>query len=65
MSNSDKSGIVKKGYKSVYITGTNDEKENLTVLVTANAAGEVAPSMVIFKYERFPSHIAHCLKIGE
>ena len=38
----------KKGDKSVYKAGTNDEKENLTVLVTANAAGELAPPMVIF-----------------
>lgn len=50
--------LAKKGDKSIYHAGTNDEKENLTVLVTANAAGKLAPPMVIFKYERIPSHIA-------
>lgn len=50
--------LAKKGDKSVYNAGTNDEKENLTVLVTASAAGEFAPPMIIFKYERIPSHIA-------
>ncbi|KAG5862959.1 hypothetical protein JTB14_030545 [Gonioctena quinquepunctata] len=50
--------LTKKGNKSVYNAGTNDEKENLTVLVTANAAGELGPPMIIFKYERIPGHIA-------
>lgn len=50
--------LARKGDKSVYNAGTNDEKENLTVLVTANAAGEFAPPMIIFKYERIPSNIA-------
>ncbi|KAJ8959569.1 hypothetical protein NQ314_006218 [Rhamnusium bicolor] len=53
--------LTKKGAKSVYNVGTNDEKENLTVLVTANAAGELSPPMVVFKYERIPSHIAHSI----
>ncbi|KAG5883196.1 hypothetical protein JTB14_013903 [Gonioctena quinquepunctata] len=50
--------LTKKGNKSVYNAGTNDEKDNLTVLVTANAAGELGPPMIIFKYERIPGHIA-------
>ncbi|KAG5879954.1 hypothetical protein JTB14_024547 [Gonioctena quinquepunctata] len=50
--------LTKKGTKSVYNAGTNDEKENLTVLVTANAAGELGPPMIIFKYERIPGHVA-------
>ncbi|KAG5876691.1 hypothetical protein JTB14_005157 [Gonioctena quinquepunctata] len=48
----------KKGNKSVYKAGTNDEKENLTVLVTANAAGELGPPMIISKYESILGHIA-------
>lgn len=50
--------LAKKGAKSVYIAGTNDDKENLTVLVTANGQGDFAPPMIIFKYERIPAHIA-------
>lgn len=50
--------LAKKGEKSVYIAGTNDDKENLTVLVTANGQGDFAPPMIIFKYERIPAHIA-------
>lgn len=50
--------LSRKGNKSVYNAGTNDEKENLTVLVTANAAGNFAPPMIVFKYERIPAHIA-------
>lgn len=53
--------LARKGDKSVYNAGTNDEKENLTVLVTANANGELAPPMIIFKYERIPGHIAHSI----
>lgn len=53
--------LTKKGDKNVYNAGTNDDKENLTVLVTANAAGVLAPPLVVFKYERIPSHIAHSI----
>ncbi|KAJ8909255.1 hypothetical protein NQ315_010869 [Exocentrus adspersus] len=35
-----------------------DEKECLTVLMTGNAAGIVAPPMIIFKYERIPRDLA-------
>lgn len=50
--------LVKKGERNVYSAGNNDEKENLTVLVTANAAGRIAPPMVLFSYERIPSYIS-------
>lgn len=53
--------IVKKGEKNVYFAGNKDEKENLTVLVTANAAGTIAPPMVVFSYARIPSHIANSI----
>ncbi|CAH2088497.1 unnamed protein product [Euphydryas editha] len=35
-----------------------DDKDNLTVLITGNGAGELAPPMIIFNYERIPSCIA-------
>lgn len=50
--------LARKGEKSVYIAGTNDDKENLTVLLTANGQGDFAPPMIIFKYERIPSSIS-------
>lgn len=49
--------LVKKGDKNVYSVSGN-EKENLTVLITANAAGQLAPPMIVFAYERVPKHIA-------
>lgn len=48
---------VKKGQKQVYTITGNDEKECLTVLFTANAAGELAPPMIVFSYERVPSNV--------
>lgn len=36
----------------------NDDKENLTVLVTGNAARDVAPPMVVYRYKRTPESIA-------
>lgn len=36
----------------------NDEKECLTVVITANAAGDVAPPMIVFRYERIPKELA-------
>lgn len=49
--------IVRKGEKNVYIA-SRDEKENLTVLITANAAGVLAPPMIVYPYERLPAVIA-------
>lgn len=50
--------IVRKGEKNVY-TASGDEKENLTVLVTGNAAGVFAPPMIVYPYERLPAVIAN------
>ena len=50
--------LVRKGEKNVY-TASGDEKENLTVLVTANAAGVLAPPMIVYPYERLPAVIAN------
>jgi len=49
-----KSGTVlaEKGTKNVYNIIGNNDKENVTVLVTANAAGKLAPTMILFKLAR-------------
>ncbi|KAI5638887.1 DDE superfamily endonuclease domain-containing protein [Phthorimaea operculella] len=49
--------LAKKGDKHIY-QSSGDEKDNLTVLITGNAAGELAPTMVVFAYERVPSAIS-------
>ncbi|KAJ8911212.1 hypothetical protein NQ315_014924 [Exocentrus adspersus] len=48
--------LAKKGSKTVYDRSGND-RECLTVLITANAAGCLAPPMVMYPYERIPKHI--------
>ncbi|XP_050499973.1 uncharacterized protein LOC126880248 isoform X2 [Diabrotica virgifera virgifera] len=53
--------LARKGDKTVYQQVNPDEKECLTVLagcLTGNAAGKLAPPMVIFKYERIPKELA-------
>lgn len=42
--------------KKTYSVG-EDEKDNLTVLLTANADGQVAPPMILFNYSRVPTPI--------
>lgn len=49
--------LVRKGEKAVYSFTSNDEKECVTTLISANAVGMIAPPMVIFRYERIPSAI--------
>ena len=49
--------LAKRGFKNVYKIVNNNEKENLTVLVTANAAGHLAPTMVVYNYKRVPNNI--------
>lgn len=46
-----------RGEKCVYSVVNVDEKECLTVMMTCNAAGVVAPPMVVFQYERIPQDI--------
>lgn len=48
--------LTKKGTKTVY-DRAGDEKECLTVLVTGNACGQLAPPMIMYAYERIPKHI--------
>ncbi|KAJ8871343.1 hypothetical protein PR048_027660 [Dryococelus australis] len=49
--------IAKKGNKNVF--SANNDHENLTELNTANAAGNITPPMIVFGYERIPSHTAY------
>ncbi|XP_039302911.1 uncharacterized protein LOC120357158 [Solenopsis invicta] len=45
--------IAEKG-KPTYDVFTSSDKENITTLFTVNAAGEIAPPLTVFKYERLP-----------
>ena len=49
--------LTKKGSKNVYSIINNNEKEALTVLVTGNAAGQLAPPLVMFSYKRIPKEM--------
>ncbi|KAJ8941959.1 hypothetical protein NQ314_010178 [Rhamnusium bicolor] len=53
--------LVRKGDKTAYNFINNDEKECLTTLITANAAGMLVPPMVMFNYERIPAHISNLM----
>lgn len=50
--------LAAKGEKSVYQQVNSDEKECFTVLLGGNAAGQVLPPMVIFKYLRIPRELS-------
>lgn len=50
--------LMKKRDKALYNFIHNDNKECLTVLFTANAAGTLAPPMILFTYERIPASIS-------
>ena len=49
--------IVKKGSKVVYNRVNNNEKESITTLITGNAAGQIAPPLMLFEYQRIPGYI--------
>ncbi|CAG4947738.1 unnamed protein product [Parnassius apollo] len=49
--------LARKGDKNVYAS-SGDDKENLTVLITGNAAGELAPTLVVYNYARIPSLVS-------
>ncbi|KAF2889559.1 hypothetical protein ILUMI_16614 [Ignelater luminosus] len=57
--------LMRKGDKTAYNFISNDDKECLTCLITANAAGTILPPMVIFSYERIPSQIASLMPKSE
>ncbi|XP_039297928.1 uncharacterized protein LOC120354627 [Nilaparvata lugens] len=47
-----------KGFKDLYeVRGSN--KECITVMVTFNAAGDMAPPCIVLPYERIPADISH------
>lgn len=50
--------IAKRKEKHVYISCGDDGKENLIVLLTGNAGGVLALSMIVLNYERIPANIA-------
>lgn len=64
LSPQEKSVLAKKGDKTVYSFTANDEKECLTTLFTANAAGKLLPPMIIYKYKRVPQIIAKTMPTG-
>lgn len=43
--------------ESFFDVSARSDKENVTTLVTVNAAGEIAPPLTIFKYRRLPQAI--------
>lgn len=49
--------LAPRGTKNVYSIVSNNEKENVTVLVTANAAGNVAPTLVLFAGQSIPKDV--------
>lgn len=53
--------LAEKGSKKIYTAAGADEKLNLTVLLTANAAGEIAPPMIVYKYNRIPQQLAEAM----
>ncbi|XP_017301521.2 uncharacterized protein LOC108252967 [Diaphorina citri] len=49
--------LVPKNMKKVYSKIANDEKDNLTVLLTLRADGVIASPLVIYPYKRMPTNI--------
>ncbi|KAF2904429.1 hypothetical protein ILUMI_01744 [Ignelater luminosus] len=56
--------LMRKDDKTAYNFISNEDKECLTCLITANAAGTILPPMVLFSYERIPSQIASLMPKG-
>lgn len=56
--------LASKNQKAAYTRFTTDEKECLTVLITDNADGQLAPLMVLYAYERIPGPIAAAALAG-
>lgn len=50
--------LAPKGEKNVYKIVNNNEKKNLTVLVTANAEGTLAPTLILFSGKTLPNNCA-------
>lgn len=50
--------LARRGERNVYQQVNADEKDCLTVLVTGNANGEIAPPLIVFKYARIPLQLS-------
>lgn len=50
--------LAEKGTKNVYYAVGNNEKENVTALVTGNAAGDIAPTFILFTGQNLPQNAA-------
>lgn len=48
--------LAPKGYKNVYSVVGNNEKENVTVLITGNATGDIAPTFILFAGKSLPDN---------
>lgn len=48
----------KKGAKTVYNVTRASDRQCTTVLMGGNAAGELAPTMVVFKNKIFPKNVS-------
>lgn len=55
---------MRKGAKIVYSATDNNEKEVITTLITCNAAGQLAPRLLLFAYQKVPSHIINKVSKG-
>jgi len=54
-----KSVLAPKGTKDIYEVAVGNAKENLTVMFTFNAAGDMCHPMVIYNYQRIPQGIVN------
>lgn len=50
--------ITTKGERNVYDSSKTCNKENMTILITANAAGDIAPPLALVSYKKIPIDIA-------
>ena len=57
LSPEDDKVLIQRGSKTVYNLAKSNDKECLTSMFTANAAGNLAPPIVMFRYQRIPYSI--------
>lgn len=50
--------MAKKGVKTVYNISKNSDRQCTTVLMGGNAAGQLAPSMILFKPKNIPKNVS-------
>ncbi|KAJ8926532.1 hypothetical protein NQ314_021097 [Rhamnusium bicolor] len=64
LSPSGKKGIAERGSKVVHNIINNGDKERITTLINENAAGELAPLMIVLKYDRLPKTVVALMPSG-